>query len=140
MDFSLRAEVEIGDNAFVLHTDGEEKEYNVPCVFQIWSRTESKRNKSHRNEPNDLYSFSKSLNEAQISFRRVGVYAGKSEIINKDTKLSEQSHYFIKTLLDPKTLCENLNSIKWPSNNTVGPRSISKNDLIRELNQLTEKR
>ena len=70
-----------------------------------------------------------------ISFRRVGVYAGtiSKEINNK----SSQSHYFIK-FTNGKTIDENikkLNSIKFDFNNTVGPKSISKPELIKEFNK-----
>jgi len=50
---------------------------------------------------------------------------------------SIQSHYFIKfTTASSKTLDENINrlsTIKYDFNNTVGPRSISKQELIKEF-------
>ena len=66
-----------------------------------------------------------------MSFRR-GVYAGKfSQDINK----SSQSHYFIK--FDTKInneLIDKLNNLKFDNKeNTVGPKSISKQELIKEL-------
>ena len=70
-----------------------------------------------------------------ISFRRVGVYAGK---IETDTNKSEQSHYFIK-FTNNRPLCENLNKLKavtFDFNNTVGPKSISKLELINEFNRV----
>ena len=50
---------------------------------------------------------------------------------------SFQSHYFIKFTND-KTIDENirnLKSIKFNFNNTVGPKSISKPELINEFNK-----
>jgi len=71
-----------------------------------------------------------------ISFRRVGIYAGTidREVDNK----SHESHYFIKftnPLTEKKYL--ELSNINYPSkNNTVGPRSISKQELIKEFNMI----
>jgi hypothetical protein len=68
-----------------------------------------------------------------ISFRRVGVNAG---VI--DTKIDEksvQSHYFIK-FTNNKSIADNLNqlaTITYNFNNTVGPKSISKQELIKEF-------
>ena len=71
-----------------------------------------------------------------ISFRRVGVNAGT---IMKDIHdKSSQSHYFIKFTTN-KTIDENiekLQSLKFNFNNTVGPKSISKPELIHEFNKL----
>ena len=51
---------------------------------------------------------------------------------------SIQSHYFIK-FMNNITVDENLKKlkeIKFESNNTVGPKSISKQELIKEFNKL----
>ena len=50
---------------------------------------------------------------------------------------SEQSHYFIK-LEQNKNLDvdEYYNTHNWQHNNTVGPRSISKQEFIKVLNLL----
>ena len=82
----------------------------------------------------NLDGFNDINNRPDISFRRVGVNAGTidREIDNK----SHESHYFIKftnPLNDEQYL--ELSSIDYPSkNNTVGPRSISKQELIKEFN------
>jgi hypothetical protein len=66
----------------------------------------------------------------------VGINAGiiMKEINNK----SLQSHYFIK-FTNKKTIDENIETlklIKFNFNNTVGPKSISKQELIEEFNKL----
>jgi hypothetical protein len=94
----------------------------------------------------DGYLFVKKNENPDLSFRRVGVYAGK---LSKETKnKSEQSHYFIK--VDGNAQCEHraLNiddfvraysqTIKFDHNNSVGPKSISKNELIEKLNMLVQ--
>ena len=56
------------------------------------------------------------------------------EIIDK----SEQSHYFIK-FTNKKSITDNIQNlsiITYDFNNTVGPRSISKQELIKEFNKI----
>ena len=108
-------------------------EYNVPCVFQIWERKDFDREEIEKLEPNN-FMFVNKEESPDISFRRVGVNAGiiMKEIDDK----SKQSHYFIK-FTNNKTTDENiklLKNIKFESNNTVGPKSISKQELIKEFN------
>ena len=56
----------------------------------------------------------------------MGYYAGKIEGLD----VSKESHYFIK---DNNNAIEILKQIKYPSAlNTVGSRSISKNEIIKE--------
>ena len=81
----------------------------------------------------------KKTDDHDISFRRVGVNAGK--IDNETADKSIQSHYFIK--FDENVLNENLRekliNINFTcSENTCGPKSISKQELIEEFNNLIE--
>jgi hypothetical protein len=71
-----------------------------------------------------------------ISFRRIGVNAGT--IDRKIDKQSQQSHYFIQFTNQTAT-SENVNklsTITFEFNNTVGPKSISKQELILKFNQV----
>jgi hypothetical protein len=64
------------------------------------------------------------------------VNAGKIDI-NSDEK-SVQSHYFIK-FTNGKSVQENIDALKsitYDFNNTVGPKSISKQELISKFNPL----
>jgi hypothetical protein len=109
-------------------------EYDVPCVFQIWELKDVDRIVEDKIEPKNFIFVNKYDNIADISFRRIGVYAGKVMI---DIDKSIQSHYFIK-FTNNKTISENvekLKSIKFDFNNTVGPKSISKQELIKEFNK-----
>jgi hypothetical protein len=60
-----------------------------------------------------------------------------------DTNIDEQnvqSHYFIK-FTNNKTVNDNLkelSKIKYEFNNTVGPKSISKQELMEKFNPLLE--
>jgi hypothetical protein len=66
-----------------------------------------------------------------VSFRRIGVNSGKLDT-NIEGK-SIESHYFIK-FTNGKSVAENierLSGIEYTFNNTVGPKSISKQELIK---------
>lgn len=126
--FHLVFEEDIPENSFVI--DG--KEYDVPCVYQIWQKKDHPRLQEKKTQPIG-FEFVKKNQSPDISFRRVGVNAG---VIDKviETK-SEQSHYFIK-FTNKKSLDENLLSLSkiiFQFNNTVGPRSISKPELCEEF-------
>ena len=128
LNFHLILESDLPEKSFLV--DGVE--HDVPCVFQIW-----KKKTNNRVEPEKLESsnfiFVKQIENPDISVRRVGVNAGYVDV--NSVGKSIQSHYFIKFTTD-KSLDENihrLSSIKYNFNNTVGPRSISKQELIKEF-------
>jgi len=127
LTFHLVYEMDIPDNSFLV----EGKEHNVPCVFQIWIKHAHNRKEIETLEPIHFI-FVKKTETPDISVRRVGVNAG---VINTNTDQSIQSHYFIK-FTNQKTVDENilqLMKIKYEFNNTVGPKSISKQELIKEF-------
>jgi predicted RNA methylase len=132
LNFHLVCEYDLPENSFMV----DNKRYDVPCVFQIWVKKDT-----HRSIPDKLvpkkYKFVKKEMEHDISFRRVGVYAG--EIDRNTDEKSFQSHYFIK--FDKNVLTEKLykkiSEIHYSSKDyTVGPKSISKQELIEELNKI----
>ena len=106
----------------------------VQCaMFQIWIKKEEEREIEEREIPKN-FKFVKKNENPDFSIRRVGVYAGKLDI---DIDKSIQSHYFIKIIKGNKSkFSRQFNSIKFESNNTVGPKSISKPELIQNLNKL----
>lgn len=124
----------IPDNAFLV--DGVE--YSVPCIFQIWEKKTTNRSVSKKLDPINFIFVAKN-EDPDISFRRVGVNAGTI-----DTNVHEksiQSHYFIK-FTNGKSVNDNIeklaSSITYEFNNTVGPKSISKQELIFKFNPLLE--
>ena len=130
-NFHLMYEKDVSEKSFLVNNI----ECDVPCVFQIWQYKIEKRNKIEKIEPM-FFKFVKKQDNPDISFRRVGVNAGiiSEEINNK----SCQSHYFIKFTNNKSIICNinNLKLIKFEFNNTVGPKSISKPELINEFNKL----
>jgi len=129
LNFWRVKQIDLDDNSFTLNG----KEFNVPCVFQIYEKKEIEREKPIKIKPRFFDFVSKE--DANVSIRRVGVYAGKAFL---NTDKSEQSHYFIKAE-EPEKIIKIINSIKWKYNNTVGPRSISKPELIFAIEREIEK-
>ena len=133
LNFHLIFEIDLPDKSFLV--DGVE--HNVPCIFQIWEKKPTNRVVIEKVEPLN-FMFVEKTGNPDISFRRVGVNAGTivTEIDNK----SVQSHYFIK-FTNGKSTTENikkLSTITYDFNNTVGPKSISKPELIVKFNPLLE--
>tara|TARA_B110000971_G_C20012742_1_gene502403 strand:+ start:1102 stop:1938 length:837 start_codon:yes stop_codon:yes gene_type:complete len=131
LNFHLIYQYDLPENSFLI--DG--KEYDVPCVFQIWVKKKNKR-KVKKKEIPKYFSFVKKGDNPDLSFRRVGVYAGK---IDKNYKnKSIQSHYFIKLNdnINLDTFLERYSKIRFENNNTVGPKSICKPELIEMLNKM----
>ena len=131
LNFHLICEYDLPKNSFIV----DKKEYDVPCVFQIWIKKDVDRILPKKLIP-DKYKFVKKTDRHDISFRRVGVNAG---VIDKETeKKSTQSHYFIK--FDIELTDELFNKLKKINynckNNTCGPKSISKQELIKEFNMV----
>jgi hypothetical protein len=135
--FHLIYEQDLPNNSFLINNT----ECDVPCVFQIWIKKKKLRPVMDKIEP-IYYKFIKRSETPDISFRRVGVNAGhvSKTISNK----SEQSHYFItfdKNIYNTQNsiteLISKLKKIKFNDNNTVGPKSISKQELIKEFNIIT---
>ena len=128
--FHLVFEADLLENAFLVNG----KVHDVPCVFQIWDKKDTEREKSVILEPIG-FEFVKKTEEVDISFRRVGVNAG---MIDSDWReKSEQSHYFIRFTndLDLIVNMDRVRNAEFLFNNTVGPKSISKQELIREWNR-----
>ena len=131
LNFHRIYEVDLPDNSFLVN--GEP--HDVPCIFQIWMKRSYNRETVEQIEPL-CFRFVKKTEHPDISFRRVGVNAGTIDT-ECDTK-SIQSHYFI-TFTNDKSVADNmirLSGITFDFNNTIGPKSISKQELIRKFNPL----
>ena len=131
LNFHLVFETDLPGNAFLVN----DVEHDVPCVFQIWQKRATNRVVNEKLKPVN-FEFVKKTEEPDISFRRVGVKAGRIDK-NIDEK-SIESHYFIK-FTNGKSIASNiktLSTITYVFNNTVGPKSISKQELIFKFNPL----
>lgn len=123
LNFHLKLELDIPNDSFTINN----KPHSVPCIFQLWSKQEEPRQKPQLAKPKN-FEFT-TPKEANLSVVRVGVNAGTA---SKNLHVSSSSHYFIKTK-NPDKLITLINKIKFPHNNTVGPRSISKQELIKKI-------
>ena len=129
LNYHLIFEIDLPENSFLINNE----ETNTPCILQIWIKKMYEREIPEKFIPIN-YKFVKKEDNPDISFRRVGVNAGKI-----DTNINEksiQSHYFIK--LKNINNIEQLSKIHFDFNNTVGPKSISKQELIKEFNLITK--
>lgn len=129
LHFHLVCEHELPSNSFIVN----DQEHDVPCVFQIWVKKNTKRPEPKKLIPHN-FEFVKKERKHDISFRRVGVNAG--HIDTKTETKSIQSHYFIRFSF-PVThvILKKLKSIDFKNkHDTVGPCSISKQELIKAFN------
>lgn len=130
LDFSLVMDMDIEDNSFQLNN----KDYNVPAIFQIWERVPRER-KDLLYEIDGIKFVSPS--EADFRIQRVGGNAGKA-FMNPGSK---SSNYFIqnRSHLNNADLIRLINLVEYESrDNTVGPRSISKPELLLKLKEILE--
>lgn len=120
------------NSSFIL----QDKTIDVPCIFQIWLKKDIERIKTVKLKPVN-FSFVKKTDNYDLAFRRVGVNAGYVETDkNKFGTLNVNCFYFIK-INDDVNKDEFINKIKtlnFDFNNTVGPKSISKQELINKMN------
>lgn len=112
------------------------QDYDIPCVFQIWEKRGYKRRKIGKPQANG-YSFIRTSKGADFAIRRVGSLAGKIIFTNLVDK-NINSHYFVK--LKCKKDRKKLNDINIGSTGYVtGARSISKMDIISNINKMLKK-
>lgn len=132
LNFHLIYEADLPNKSFLVNGS----EHNVPCIFQIWEKKTHNREIIEKLEPIH-FKFVKKDESPDISFIRVG---GKAGTVDKNTTdKGIQAHYFIKFTNNNASVDENikkLSTITYDFNNTVGPRSISKQELIKEFNKV----
>jgi predicted RNA methylase len=134
LHFHLILQKDLPKNSFIVSG----VEYDVPCVFQIWVKMGTIRVIKPILEPIH-FAFVKQTEQPDISVRRIGANAG---MISLDTRnKSVESHYFI-TFTNSETPYENiqrLSGVAYEFDNTVGPKSISKQELVEKFNGAYEK-
>lgn len=129
--FHLESEFDLPYNSFFVN----DIPYNVPCVFQIWIKKKKKR-KIPKILIENGFKFVKKNESPDISFRRIGAYAGKIDKICENKSI--QSHYFIKFNNDlTDDLFNKLSNINFETKYfTCGPPSISKQEIIKKYNSI----
>jgi hypothetical protein len=128
-NFELVVQVDVPKMSFLI----EGNPYDVPCVFQIWSKTDVLRTYNVLKPAG--YSFVRKSEDHHCAIRRVGGTAGMV-VANTDTSgCNENCFYFIRfdSEFDIGYLCT-MTIVE--RNDSTGPRSISKRELIRHMNPL----
>lgn len=104
--------------------------YDVPCCFQIWVKTNIKR-ESNTVKDSPYFDFV-AQDIADIAVRRAGGRAG--HYFDISTSLSKQSNYFLRLKnginLDTFKACMDSINFKEIVSSTAGVRSLSKHELI----------
>ena len=97
LNFWLEKEIILPENSFYIENlDGSKQDYDVPCVFQVWSRQDKARSKVYEPLIHSDFEFV-TRDFADIAIRRVGALAGKVfESVGPNEKgLKTASHYFL---------------------------------------------
>jgi hypothetical protein len=121
LNYHLKLEVDLDDNSYTLLGN----DYSVPTVWQVWERNDVRRILEPVKTESEHLKFVKKSDNPFYTMRRVGFYAGK---IYDDVEKSEQSHYFIDSNDNIKQF---LSSLIWEHNNTTGPKSIGKSEIVK---------
>lgn len=125
LNYEISIIKDLENNNFVF----EGSDYFVPCVWMVMKKTNKIRKKEIKLKPKKFKFVDKIT--ANLAVRRVGVNAGKPFL---DTNVSEQSHYFIY-VENPEEIFKKINKDLFSYNDTTGPRSISKNELIEIIDK-----
>jgi hypothetical protein len=131
-NYHLELSIDLESDSFLV--DGSS--YDVPSVFQIWTLGQEERLSVTETRTSSLFTFTKKEDNPDFAVRRVGFYAGRPNW--NFSELSKESHYFLKCSdqIDVQDLFTRISDLKWEHDNTSGPRSISKVELIKKINSL----
>lgn len=133
LNFHKITDLCIDENSFIHNW----KEYNVPCIFQIWKRKDMKRKKIIKKTTHDDFEFVKKSENPDVAIRRVWV---KAWTLYKDiNKYAEASHYYLKVKKENnffekyKKICFN----KYIYNTAWNP-SLSKWELVEAYEKFNQ--
>lgn len=130
LNWHLKYQKQLNDNSFTVNNE----DLNVPSIFQIWYKDNSKK----RSIPKLLmpvgFKFVKQNESPDFVIRRIGFYAGT---VSKDISKNPESHLYIKAdKSNPRNKAFLYNAFKnlsFTHKNTVGPRSVSKQEILQKL-------
>jgi predicted RNA methylase len=129
--FRLDTEIELPQHSFTIN----DQPHSVKCVFQIWVRDIHLRVRAPEMAP-VKFEFVRQTEFPHATVRRVGARAGEVKaVVSGVAAKCAQSHYFIKFTngIAPHDNILRLAHITFTHDNTVGPRSISKPELIAKF-------
>lgn len=126
LNFQVQIMEDLEENLFTF----EGKDFMVPCVWVVLKKSSELREKETKLTATK-FTFTNKEN-ANLAIRRVGINAGS---VFTDTDVSLTSHYFLQ-VDDPERAKELISNITFSSDDTTGPRSIPKNELIIKLEEV----
>jgi len=134
LNYHMEHSAQVPPNSFQVNA----QPYDVPCVYQIWTRKSTPRPTPPAPIPQG-FKYVPQTAPHHLIIRRVGVYAGRAFLKHETATYSPQTHYYVA--LDPPhaakapTVSQSLNAHTFPTN-TTGPRSLSKGEVAVVLNKL----
>ena len=131
--FHFLAEKVLAENSFLFNG----QDYSLPCVFQIWEKCEKKRKPLKIKKTTKYFSFV-DKDAADFRIQRVGGNAGRAYL---DLDAAISSNYFLKNLssFSNDEIVDIINNLEYNEINwTCGPKSLSKDDLIRSFEKQME--
>lgn len=136
LEFQLYKEIILDNCPFLLKN---QQKIIVPCVFQIWKKQKTLRKKKKLKTVSQYFSFT-TKEGADFRIQRVGGNAGKASF---DLNRAISSNYFIKntSFLSNEDFVDLINRLIFPSISfTVGPKSLSKGELIAIVEEELDKK
>jgi hypothetical protein len=132
LSFHLVNQYVLPKNSFLFN----DKDYPVPCVFQLWEKRSIQRQKLNLPTTHPDFSFSQRDN-AHLALQRIGVNAGA--VKTSFQTVGKPSHYFISSNINPLILTQRLKTIDFSDVKcrTAGNPSISKTELVSLYTDLT---
>lgn len=129
LHWHLKHQQDVKPHSFTVNNN----DLDVPSVFQIWYKDDTKKRRTPKKLTPVGFQFVDKSYSPDFSVRRIGYYAGKVD--SNTLKKNEESHFFIKTdkKKDSKYLQTTFDNLSFNHKNTVGPRSVSKQELLRKL-------
>lgn len=131
LNFGLQKEILLPKESFSLN--GEL--YDVPAVFQVWERLSIPRKPIKQKTTSKFFEFVTSDN-ADFRIQRVGGNAGRASL--EFATASKSSNYFIKNksvILTEDLVCLINRLVFFGLEDTVGPKSLAKGELVETLEQ-----
>ena len=145
MNFHLRQELLLPKDSFMIMDPSSPtltSEYDVPCTFQIWDKSDTLRQKVQPKTESKYLEFVKDIGKAKYAFRRVGADAGGLYDTSSTTRsMSAPSHFYVNC---SPSIAGIIRDMEWgyesAKYDTAGNPSISKNELILELERKLEEK
>lgn len=129
LDWHIKYQTDLSINSFTVNNE----DLDVPSVFQIWFKDETKNRRIVRKFKPSGFEFVKKTELPDFSIRRIGSNAGKVD--SMDISKNENSHYFIRVnkRKDLKNIRKTFENMSFSHKNTVGPKSVSQQEILQKL-------